>query len=156
MVALHWALSQFHGSMEVAPRRDAERIYAVSALIIGMVGFSTFVSLLTGNVVSTLHQHRQRSEFMQRLREYFLRHQIPGEVMMSVKRYLESIHVWEEKAAFNEFELLRPLPTQMQKSLQLEARIPAVGKHHLVVWLLAEHPTVLRDLTHSAFTVSYR
>jgi len=92
---------------------------------------------------------------MQRLRDYFLRHRIPAEMTIAAKRYLDSNIVGQEQGVFDELALLQPLPLQMQKRLQMQAREPIVGKHHLIVWLKKEHLTVLRDLCHSGFTVNY-
>jgi len=152
---LHWAMTQFHGTMEVMPCNLAERVYAICMLLVGMLGFSCVVSSITSTIVHTRQCHRQRVDFNQKLRTYFLRHQFEPEVVIAVKGYLETNMAWGQETILNEAEILSPLPLQMQKSLQLQARGPTICKHWLFRSLVRQNVTELRDITYQAFTLRY-
>merc|ERR1719330_381526 len=44
-IALHWSLTQFHGSMEIHPGNTVERLFALITLTIGMLFFSAVISI---------------------------------------------------------------------------------------------------------------
>lgn len=153
-VSLHWSITQFHGSMEVQVTNLAERVYAVVTLVLGMLGLSLFVSVITSTFLHVMQQHRQRMDFVQKLRDFFMRHRVPAETMVRVKRYIERNLSFGLENHTDELDLLVPLPSQMQKSLAMEIRMPIVGGHCFFAWLKAEHIAVLRDVTHRGFIVS--
>merc|ERR1740123_1446109 len=58
MLALHWSITQFHGSVDVSPGNVIERIAAVAMLVVGLMTFSIFVSITT-NMILHIRQARR-------------------------------------------------------------------------------------------------
>lgn len=154
LVALHWSIANFHGSMDVVARTVTERTFAVLALVIGMLTFSMFMTAVMGMVVHMKKAHKKQAEYTQKLRQYFLHYKISVGLMLSVKRYLEDNRVWQQdEEGDNKKLLLRPLPMQLQKHLMAEIHSPAVQEHCIFSWLQRRHVTAFRDITHGVFGV---
>lgn len=150
LIALHWSITQFHGSMDVMPGNSSERIFAVIVLILGMMTFSVFVSLLTNIIFQMRQAHMQKNEQQSRLRSYFSRHIVSTQVMLSVKTHLQ-LQKDVGNAGQDEQELLRVLPEQLGRSMLFEVRQVTVGGHWLFSWMIVSHCTAARDLFYAAF-----
>merc|ERR1719336_1826023 len=48
--ALHWALTQMAGSMEINPRSSRERLFAVGVLFLGLLVCTSLISTITAVV----------------------------------------------------------------------------------------------------------
>ncbi|CAK0820836.1 unnamed protein product [Prorocentrum cordatum] len=64
LLALHWALTNFAGTMEVQPQTFWERFYAIFALAFGFLVASAFVSSITSNLTRlSMLSGRRAGEF---------------------------------------------------------------------------------------------
>lgn len=151
LLALHWSITQFHGSMNLVPGNAQERLFAVVVLIIGMLTFSIFLSVITNILFSIRQVRRQVNEQQSRLRSYFTRHKVSMQMMLCVKAHFRLDKDFG-KACLEDKELLQALPEQLARSLVFEVHQPIIGKHWLFKWLRDMHCTALRDICYCAFT----
>merc|ERR1712137_778047 len=150
VLAMHWSITQFHGSMDVQPGNLTERMFAVIVLVAGMLTFSVFVSLVTDMIFQVRQQRKRYNAQRQRLRAYFLRHKVSTELMMGVKRYLEC-NTGQESQFLEDRELLQALPVSWQKSVLVEARTPTIDCHAVFAWIKDSHAAAYREVCHSGF-----
>merc|ERR1719414_1161531 len=73
LLALHWCITQFHGSTDVAPGNSSERKFAVVALVIGIITASVFVSFITDMAFRTRQARQKHHEQTAKMRGYFIR-----------------------------------------------------------------------------------
>merc|ERR1740129_2533940 len=69
-------------------------------------------------------------------------------LMLGVKNYLE-MAMHDDRIDDN--EVLKSLPSSLQKSVLLEARMPTVEKHCMFSWLKDGNFPAFRDICHTAF-----
>ena len=147
-LALHWSITQFHGSVGVQSGNRNERLFAVAILILGMLTFSMFVSLIT-DMMFTVRRSRQRYiEVLERIHNFFQRHGISPDLLVGTKKFLDEKGKWQEDW-IEDRTLLGPIPIQLQKILLAAARFASVGQYLCFVWLNSLHTAALRDLCHS-------
>jgi len=154
LIALHWSITQFHGSMDVGAGNPDERLFAIIVLVAGMLTSSVLVSVTTNMIFQVRQAHWKHHDQSQRLRAYFLRHDIPSTLMLAAKRYVQH-STCGRKEWIDETALLQPLPALLRKIVLMEARSPIVEHHCLFAWLKLTHHIVFRDLCHSAFEVMH-
>merc|ERR1712183_539457 len=60
LISLHWALTQFHGSVGIEPHTELERFFAVYVLVLALVVYAGFVSTVTSLLwqIHTLQRSR--------------------------------------------------------------------------------------------------
>eukprot|EP00493_Phyllostaurus_siculus_P011526 UN11687 len=61
-LALHWPITQFHGSMELSPSSLTERKLTVVALIIGLLTTSAFVSFITDMIFQVSMARKRQTQ----------------------------------------------------------------------------------------------
>jgi len=150
VTALHWAVTQFHGSTDIHPTNLTERVFAVVVLVHGMMIFSTFVGVTTDMMLQVRLAFKQKTRLREKMQEYFLRHNVSTEVTILVKRYMENNieqEGWEEDS-----KVLQFLPLTLQRSVLLEVRAPTVAGHPLFAWLSDENAPALRDICQTAMS----
>lgn len=147
--ALHWAISQFHGSMEVAPANLKERIVAVAVVLLALIGFSQFLSSLTDMMIQLQRLRHDTTRRQDLLRSYLTEYKISTQVSVSAKKYIEHEVDMLQKTT-QEAEVLQMLPRNLQMDLHNEARSPLLGNHTLFMRLKYQFPRAVRMLSHEA------
>merc|ERR1719220_2555610 len=135
--------------MNVAPGNMQERLFAVIVLIIGMLTFSVFVSVVTNILFQIRQAHRKANDQQARLRNYFTRHKASMQLMLSVKEHF-ALDTGFGKDCDEDQELMQALPEQLARSLIFEVRQPTIGRHWLFKWMLDMHVVAFRDICYSA------
>jgi len=154
LAALHWSITQFHGSVDVNARTKTERAFAIAVLVSGLVTSAIFVSVTTDMIFQFRHAHWKYHDQAMRLRMYFSRHDISSDLVLAAKRYVR--HATSGRNEWmDEKELLKPLPALLRKIVLMEARSPILEKHCLFTWLRHEHIITFRDICHSCFDVMH-
>lgn len=153
LLAYHWSITQFHGSMDVYPGNKLERLFAVVVLLVGMLTFSVFVSLLTNIIFQIRQAQAKKNEQQARLRSYFTRHTVSSQLMLSVKSHLQLQREMGNDYQDDE-ELLQVLPEQLKRSLLLEVRQVSVDSHWLFAWMMNQHYNAFRDICYAAFVTT--
>lgn len=150
LLALHWSITQFHGSMEVIPGNTSERIFAVIMLIVGMLTFSVTVSVSMDMIFQVRQARKRDTERKRRLRSYFIRHDVPMKLMLSVKAHLKLCSD-TDKQLQDDKELLEALPPQLGRALLLEVRQPTLDRHWFFTWIKSKHFTAFQEVCSLAF-----
>lgn len=145
--AVHWALSQFHGSMEVAPGTPVERLFAVIVLFFGIAISSTLVSTITDLIIQ-LRLLRQKIMHQKRVLNSFLHtFNVSAPVTMNVKRFFQSVEL-----IHNELEedtvtcIFGILPTRVQEELYADAWGQILKEHALFSMLMIDHAACFRKV----------
>lgn len=154
LMALHWSISQFHGSTSVAPCNTTERIFAVVLLFIGMLTSSAFVSVVTNMIFQTRQARRKLNEQQARLRAYFSKHTVSPELMFSVKRHLQ-VDMDTSKDSQADQELTNAIPEQLGKTLMVQVRSATIAKYWIFKWISNEHHSAFREICYSLFTTMH-
>lgn len=88
--ALHWSLTQFTpASMEVFPQNTGERVYSVAVLVMAMVCFSSFVSILTASMMELRKIQNDGSRQFWLLRRYMRDWGVSKRTRLRIQRYCE-------------------------------------------------------------------
>lgn len=148
-LALHWAISQFHGTADVTPGNIPERVFAISTQVAGLLVLSIFVSATTNIILQERQSRRRLYERMENLRMYFLHHQVSSQYVLSAKSYLQSKS--DDQDFMDDLLVLQGLPDSLRKDIMFEARAPTVERHCLFLWLKEQHGPAFRTLCHSGF-----
>mmetsp|Transcript_47509 Transcript_47509/g.152599 ORF Transcript_47509/g.152599 Transcript_47509/m.152599 type:complete len:1047 (+) Transcript_47509:68-3208(+) len=132
--AVHWAMTQMTpGSMQVFPKNSVERGVNLLCLLLGMLVFSSVISLLSAKLMQRQVAQKDRSQKLSALRR-FLR-----------KKGLAPRHsVLIEKAAVEALSMVNKKPVIMQ-DIQAIQVLPSSLRH----WLKAE--LCRRHLVHPLF-----
>merc|ERR1712232_58922 len=78
--AMHWSLSQFHGSMEVHPVNFSERVYALVILMCGCVSFPFFISSITDYLIRLRETYKDLNQNRSILNNLFMQHVISPDI----------------------------------------------------------------------------
>lgn len=154
VTALHWSLTQFHGTMEVVPQTTAERYFGVCVVLIGLIAFTVFVSNMT-QLIFDLHSLHAEHAMQHRLLCNFLRERNISRVLTArVKSYLRYVRKNSETARQEEANLksLSVLPRDILMDLYEEARIPMLLGHSLFRNILDRYPRALRHIVTESMT----
>lgn len=123
--------------MEVFPGTISERAFAVAVQFLGLLIVSYFISSITHFMTEI---RRIRATVMQRrsqLIRYLCDRNISADLSVRVKQFADKV-VRTENTKEEEVELLRFLPEDMRKDLDLEIKGPALGVHPLLSNLVCE------------------
>lgn len=153
MMALHWAIAQFHGTATVGPGNIPERAFAVTTQVVGLLTFSIFVSVTTNLFLQERHTRRRLTERRDNLRIYFGSHKISSELMFRVNCAVAAD--LEQKEWVDDFEVLKGLPNALQRNVLFEARMPIIEKQCLFAWLKDHHGPTFRKVCYCAFYPSH-
>lgn len=136
MVALHWSLTQFTpAAMDVQPQNMLERAYAISVVIVALVGFSYVV----GDISSCLTQLRNMSETsskeFRKLRNFMRMHKVPRQLALRVTKFAEHAYSKQREAMpMSKVTLLNLVSEQLLGELTFE-----MNKPHLIIHPLFEN-----------------
>jgi len=129
--SLHWSLTQFTpASMEVFPQNTGERLYSVLTLIMAMVCFSSFLSILTTCISQLRHLQREKSHQFWLLRQYMHDWGVSRHTQVRVTRYLEYEYKQQkQRVQDQEVVLLAMLSEPLREELKIETCCPCLAKH---------------------------
>ena len=98
MTSLHWSLTQFTpASMEVFPHNSLERTFSVTVLLIAMISFSSFVSILTALIAELRKISSDETRQFWLLRRYLRDWSVDRAVALKVRRYLEYAYAFQRQ-----------------------------------------------------------
>lgn len=131
--ALHWSLTQFTpASMEVFPQNSSERIFAVCILLMAMITFSSFVSMLTTSMAELRKISSNESRQFWLLRRYLRDWCVPKRVALRIERYLEYAYQRQKlRVQERDIYLLRLLSEPLREELRHETLKVHVSCHPL-------------------------
>eukprot|EP00927_Polykrikos_kofoidii_P023652 TRINITY_DN21717_c0_g1_i1.p1 TRINITY_DN21717_c0_g1~~TRINITY_DN21717_c0_g1_i1.p1 ORF type:complete len:767 (-),score=117.22 TRINITY_DN21717_c0_g1_i1:56-2356(-) len=150
LCSLHWALTQFQGSSEIAPGSSVgERFYAVLCTYCSLLILSSFVSSLTNMMMQLQALHSEKTCQSRAVRGYLSEHKISATLSMRVKKYVN----WKQKVQkMSDYDtvVFGILPTQLLMDLEDEVRRPTLLVHPFFHLFASVYPRLTRRLCHSA------
>lgn len=146
--SLHWALTQFHGSMEIVPTNEGERAFACAMIYFGLLITSSFVGNMT-NAILTFHSfHAERTRRFNQLCSYLKDKGISRRLCAKSKRiFQERALMQKDKQAV---DLSSMLTQDIITDLHEESRVPHTLSNTLMCSLCGDYPRLVRQLSHSA------
>jgi len=149
-VSLHWAITQFHGSMDVQPKTVQERIFAVIVLLFALLGFSLFLSTTTASIEQMNHLQRDRARKWNELCKFLKQRRIGIKLVARIKRSIE--HYGATAQQEHKVELLQLLPEYLLIRLHEELRCPCVLEHFLFRSLYEMSLRLMQKVCHEAMS----
>jgi len=151
--SLHWSLTQFTpASMEVFPQNTGERLYSVIALILAMICFSSFLSILTTSMSQLRQIGKEKSHQFWLLRRYMQDWGVSRHTQIRINRYLEFEYKQrKERVQDQQVMLLAMLSEPLREELKIETCCPCLEKHCFFDGIDSE----ARVFSHSVYTQSH-
>lgn len=150
LASLHWSLTQFHGSTNINPTTELERLLAVLVLLMALILFSSFLSSITNLMMQLSDLRHERTVHLQALYSFLDDHNISPELSVRVKKYVEAQATLLQKE--HDVQFLRLLPKHLMLDLHDEARSPALTHNPFMAQLRETYPRLVRQLCHNAVT----
>lgn len=131
--AVHWSLTQFTpASMEVFPQNTVERVFAVCVLLMALITFSSFVSMLTTSMSQLRQISSNESRQFWLLRRYLRDWRIPRHTSSRIQHYLEYAYQRSQKRVQpRDIFLLSLLSEPLKEELRHEILKQHVAVHPL-------------------------
>lgn len=119
---VHWSLTQLTpGSMQVAPLNSAERMFNCFGLLLGMVIFSTLISLLSSKMMQHYHKQKDKLTKLAALRR-FLVHKVQPSIAIAAQFHAnKAMSINSSKPiTMKEVAAIAVLPQALQRDIQIE------------------------------------
>lgn len=129
----HWSLTQFTpASMEVFPQNTVERVFAVCVLLMALITFSSFVSMLTTSMAQLRQLSNNESRQFWLLRRYLREWCVPRHTSRRIEHYLEYAYQrQQQRVQPKEIPLLNLLSDPLKEELKHEVLKSHVALHPL-------------------------
>jgi len=147
--ALHWSLSQFHGSNDIYPNTTFERAVACCSVLLGLVTTAAFLSNLTNSMIMLQTLHAEHIAHQHSLCNYLREHKISGPLCSRAKNFLEN-HIMASVREEEQTKTLMLLPLDMLMDLHDEARTPHTVGNVFFAELHDTNPRAVRHISHEA------
>eukprot|EP00747_Dinoflagellata_sp_TGD_P204070 gnl/TRDRNA2_/TRDRNA2_77725_c0_seq1.p1 gnl/TRDRNA2_/TRDRNA2_77725_c0~~gnl/TRDRNA2_/TRDRNA2_77725_c0_seq1.p1 ORF type:complete len:604 (-),score=71.09 gnl/TRDRNA2_/TRDRNA2_77725_c0_seq1:157-1920(-) len=143
--ALHWSLTNLHGSMDVHPANLPERAFSVSVLSLGLVVFSMFLSSITNMTAELQNSYAESTKRRWLLCRFLREHKVSTELAIRVKHYYDKdIKTYQEREKASAF--LDELPDTLLRELFYETRGKCLIGHPMLLAFDAHYPQLVRKL----------
>jgi len=121
LTSLHWSLTQFTpASMEVVPRNEMERLYAIFVLFSALVTFSTFVSSITTAMTNLRRVNAERSQQKAFIDRYIAENHLSVELGNKISAFAKSYNVKRRRVHKDDVQVFRMLSPNLQLQLNCE------------------------------------
>ncbi|CAK9018229.1 unnamed protein product [Durusdinium trenchii] len=151
-VAFHWALAQFHGTMELFPYTLEERIFAFTYLLLAYLLAVVFISFIT-SAMTRLHLITGVQAAHQRVLRWFLidngiSRQLTARIYSNLKTTLT---VQQHAVPESEVEFLDLVSENLRMELHCEMYGPSIRHHPLFEPINTQ---LVKQLCHTAITLA--
>jgi len=140
VTSFHWAITQFTpSSMHVQPQNILERTFAITVVILGLVGFSYLVGSITGSLTELRRMNEEATKQFWNLRRFLKKSGVNIQLRVKIEKYVE--HAWHaQKASITNTNLpiLRLLTEQLKNELNWAMSKPHLEVHPLFKYM-SEH-----------------
>ena len=109
LFSVYWALTTLTtvGYGDITPQNNAERYYALFAMLVGAMMFGYMMSTI-GSMVTQMDREAQlKEDRMDEVKEWMASRNVPHKLFVRVRKYYE--HFYSKKSAFDEQEILANL-----------------------------------------------
>jgi len=146
--SLHWSLTQFTpASMEVQPTNSSERLFAVCVLMLAMLSFSSFLSILTASAVALKNIATNESRQFWMLRRYLRDWGVCRRTGLRIQRYLEFAYKrQQQRVQEKDVQLLDLLSGPLREELKYETFAGHLSGHPLFSSCVARQRVFSRAL----------
>lgn len=152
--SFHWAITQFTpASMHVQPQNMLERVFAITVVIFGLVGFSYLVGSITGSLSELRRLKEESAKQFWSLRRFLKKSQVPLGLRIRIEKYLE--HAWTvqtSSATSGNLPILKLLTEQLRNELNCGMSMPHLEVHPLFNFLRADSDIALQRVATKALT----
>mmetsp|Transcript_13917 Transcript_13917/g.24332 ORF Transcript_13917/g.24332 Transcript_13917/m.24332 type:complete len:1043 (-) Transcript_13917:29-3157(-) len=154
MTSLHWALTQFIGSMDVQPRNLAERSFANVMLLCSFVITAWFVSSITAQITRLQIIAGGRDGQFAVLRQYLWHHKITTKLAMRVVRSAQqALDQQTKNASEKDVELLSFVSEPLRAEIHYEMYYNTLSVHPFFRHCDDLNRHVVRELCNSGIEV---
>mmetsp|Transcript_45274 Transcript_45274/g.79710 ORF Transcript_45274/g.79710 Transcript_45274/m.79710 type:complete len:1031 (-) Transcript_45274:51-3143(-) len=134
--SLHWTLSFFAASCDIYAISTGERVMTVVVLVLALVGFSSFLSVITSAVMTIVNTRNEIRRQFWMLRRYLRAKAISKSLALRVERYLDYINEVESRAVQDsDVVLLARLSEPLREELRFESFHAHLTPHPLFLVL---------------------
>jgi len=152
LTSFHWAITQFTpSSMHVQPQNLTERIFAITVVVFGLVGFSYLVGSITGSLTELRKIKEDAIKQFWKLRKFLKGQQVPMELRMKIEKYLE--HAWamqKNSSAGGNLPILQLLTEQLKNELNMAMNMPHTEVHPLFAYLSSSSVVAMQRIATKA------
>jgi len=129
-ISVHWAVTQFTGTMEVFPQNVYERVFSVAVLIVGFVVSAAFVSQITARMTRLQMITEGQDRKVSVLRHYLLHHKVPAALTVRVVRSARfALHMQSKNALEKDIELLGMISEPLRLEIHYKIYMPVMKVH---------------------------
>jgi hypothetical protein len=153
LLALHWALTNFAGTMEVQPQTFWERFYAICSLAFGFLVASAFVSSITSNLTRlSMLSSRRAGEFKDLntyLQERLISRSLRNRVLANAQHVIaeQEAHLPEEAV-----KLLQDISEPLRQELHFEIYSGLLSVHPFFALLRDRNSQMMKRICHEGIT----
>jgi len=150
LLAMHWALTNFAGTVDLGPRSPKERVYAIFSLVFGFLVASAFVSIITTNMTRlSIIASRRAAEFKELntyLHERGISRSLQSRVILNAQHAIaeQEAHIPEESV-----KLLEDVSEPLRRELHFEIYADHLSVHPLFD-LLRHRSQEMKRICHDA------
>jgi len=157
LTSFHWSITQFTpASMEVVPTNTLERGYAVIAIFLGLIMFSSFVSNMTSAMSQFQQLTAEHARQQQNLRRYVAENRVSLELLTTIQFYIRNRKRSEAKRLHEkDVVCLKNLPQDILARLHEEIFAPTITGHAMFKRLRAVEEVHFRNICHLAMREEY-
>merc|ERR1719468_417353 len=131
LTAFHWSMTQFTpATMQLQPHNSVERAFAITGVVLALVGFSYLVGIITNSRSQLRSMTEDASKQFWILRRYLKHNHVPIILSCRIQRYLE--HAWKrQRSSVSEPKLCSLLSEQLANELKCARSLPHLLVHPL-------------------------
>lgn len=137
--SLHFSLAFFAASCDIFAISTQERLMTVICIVVALVGFSSFISIITSAVMTMVNMRNETRRQFWLLRRFLRAKAISKALALRVERYLDYITEMDRKhVRDSQVHLLMRLSEPLREELRFEAFYVHLKPHPLFAALHAE------------------
>jgi len=142
--SMHWAFTQFSpATQNIAPRNEAERIYAICVVFYAFLAFSSFVSAVTNAVNELKRINFESSKMQAQVRQFFAEKKISSDLWMQIQSFCKSRGLQREaQSKEQDIRMFMEIPETLRIRLHQEQFMPVLKEAQFLKGLRSD------DLTH--------
>jgi CRP-like cAMP-binding protein len=130
-----------------------ERLFAVTVVVFGLVGFSYLVGSITGSLAELRKMKEDAVKQFWNLRRFLKRSQVPMSLRIRIEKYLE--HAWtcqKDSTSNGNLPILKLLTEQLRNELNCAMAMPHLEVHPLFEFLCRQTQYAMQRVATKALT----
>lgn len=154
MTAVHWAITQFIGTMEVEPQNIYERVFAIIVLLQSFIVSAAFVSRVTASMTRLQILAGSNESQFAILRQYLRNRSVSKALARRVVRSAtHAVNLQAANTSEKDVELLAVISEPLRIEVHYEIYAPVLTQHPFFQHYGGAAPVAMRKLCHAAVEV---